>query len=98
MNNSIYIRRKNRIFLDKEEDSLSDDCLFNLLINVESLGYTFSPELISVVKTLSPLGLKHFYQQLILDLKENVGAYVDFKPMYPNFPEQIKVTSEQELY
>jgi len=98
MNNSIYIRRKNRIFLDKEEDSLSDDCLFNLLINVESLGYTFSPELISVVKTLSPLGLKHFYQQLILDLKENVGAYVDFKPMYPNFPDQIKVTSEQELY
>jgi hypothetical protein len=98
MNNSIYIRRKNKIYLDKGENNLSVDYIFNLLKNIESLGYTFSPELVEVVKTLSVERLKQFYRQLISDLKENVGAYVEFKPMYPNFPEQVKEASEQELY
>jgi hypothetical protein len=98
MNNSIYIRRKNKLYLDKGENSLSDDYIFNLLKNIESLGYTFSSELIETVKTLSVDRLKQFYKQLISDLKENVGAYVEFKPMYPNFPEQVKEASEQELY
>ncbi|GAB2832564.1 TerD family protein [Ferruginibacter profundus] len=98
MNNSIYIRRKNKLYLDKGENSLSDDYIFNLLKNIESLGYTFSPELIETVKTLSVDRLKQFYKQLISDLKENVGVYVEFKPMYPNFPEQVKKASEQELY
>ncbi len=98
MNNSIYIRRKNKLYLDKGENSLSDDYIFNLLKNIESLGYTFSSELIEVTKTLSVDRLKRFYKQLISDLKENVGAYVEFKPMYPNFPEQVKEVSEQELY
>ena len=98
MKNSIYIRRKNKLYLDKGENSLSDDYIFNLLKNIESLGYTFSPELIEIVKTLSVDRLKQFYKQLISDLKENVGAYVEFKPMYPNFPEQVKEASEQELY
>lgn len=98
MNNSIYIRRKNKLYLDKDENSLSDDYIFNLLKNIESLGYTFSTELIETVKTLSVDRLKQFYKQLISDLKENVGAHVEFKPMYPNFPEQVKEASEQELY
>lgn len=98
MNNSIYIRRKGKIYLDKGNNNLSDDYIFNLLKNIESLGFTFSPELVEIVKTLSVERLKTFYKQLISDLKENVGAYVEFKPMYPNFPEQIKETSEEELY
>jgi hypothetical protein len=98
MNNSIYIRRKNKLYLDKGENSLSDEYIFNLLKNIESLGYTFSPELIETVKTLSVDRLKQFYKQLISDLKENIGAYVEFKPMYPNFPEQVMEASEQELY
>ena len=98
MNNSIYIRRKNKIYLDKAENDLPDVYIFNLLKNIEGLGYTFTPELIDTVKTLSIDRLKQFYKQLIADLKENVGAYVEFRPMYPNFPEQIKEASEQELY
>lgn len=98
MNNSIYIRRKNKLYLDKGENSLPEDYIFNLLKNIESLGYTFSSELIETVKTLSVDNLKEFYKQLISDLKENAGAYVEFNPMYPNFPEQVKEASEQELY
>lgn len=98
MNNSIYIKRKNKLYLEKGENSLADDYIFNLLKNIESLGYTLSPELVDIVKTLSVDRLKQFYNQLISDLKENVGAYVEFKPMYPNFPEQVKEASKQELY
>ncbi len=98
MNNSIYIRRKGKIYLDKGDNTLPDDYIFNLLKNIESLGFTLSPELVEVVKTLSVERLKIFYRQLIADLKENVGAYVEFKPMYPNFPEQVKQASEEELY
>jgi hypothetical protein len=98
MNNSIYIRRKGKVYLDKGNNTLPDDYIFNLLKNIESLGFTFSAELVEVVKTLSVERLKIFYKQLIADLKENVGAQVAFQPMYPNFPEQVKQASEEELY
>lgn len=98
MNNSIYIRRKGRVYLANGDESLPNDYIFNLLKNIENLGFTFSPELVEVVKTLSVERLKTFYKQLIADLKENVGAHVEFKPMYPNFPEQVKQASEEELY
>jgi hypothetical protein len=98
MNNSIYIRRKSKLYLDKGENYLTDDYIFNLLKNIEGLSYTLSTELIEVVKTLSLDRLRTFYKQLITDLRENVGENVEFKPMYPNFPEQIKETTEEELY
>jgi hypothetical protein len=98
MNNSIYIRRKSKIYLDKGDGTLQDAYLFNLLENIESLGFTLSADLLDVIATLSLQEFKHFYRQLISDLKENVGAHVKFKPMYPNFPEQVKLASEQELY
>lgn len=98
MNNSIYLRRKNKIFVAREKNNLPDDYIFNLLANIESLGYTFSVELIEAVKTLSVEKFKRFYKQLIIDIKENVGAHVLYQPMYPNFPEQVKKLSEEELY
>ena len=90
MNNSIYIRRKNKIYLEKGEGNLENDYIFNFLKNLESLGYTFSETLADVLKTLSIEKLKTFYKQLIADLKENLGAHVEYHPMYPNFPEQVK--------
>ena len=98
MNNSIYIRRKCKIYIDRGNDTLSNEYILNLLKNVENLGFTFSPELVETMETLSVERLKSFYKQLIADLKENVGAYVEFKPMYPNFPEQVKRARPEELY
>jgi hypothetical protein len=98
MNNSIYIRRKNKLYIDRGDNFLPDVYIFNLLKNIENLGYTFSVELVENIQTLPLERFKQFYKQLINDLKENVGAYVEFKPMYPNFPEQVKEASEQELY
>ena len=98
MNNSIYLRRKGKIYLDKGNNSLPDDYILNLLKNVENLGFTFSQELVETVETLSVERLKTFYRQLISDLKELVGDDVEFSPMYPDFPEQVKQASTEELY
>ncbi|HYG15512.1 MAG TPA: TerD family protein [Bacteroidia bacterium] len=98
MNNSIYIRRKNKVYIEKGENSLTNDTLFNLLKNIEGIGFTFAPDLIEIVKTLPDEKLKEFYKQLIIDLKENIGEHVKFKPMYPNFPDQVIKASKAELY
>lgn len=98
MNNSIYIRRKNKLYIEKGSSSLPNEYLVGLMINIKSLGYTLSPNLQEIIKTISLEKLSIFYKKLIIDLKENVGANVEFMPMYPNFPDQVEKLSEEELY
>lgn len=98
MINSIYLSRKNKIILEPGTNHLDNAYLLNLLKNIESLGYTLSAELLEVIQTLSFDDLKIFYDQLVKDIKNNVGFWVRFEPMYPNFPDQVKYTSEKELY
>lgn len=98
MNNSIYLKRKRKIYLDKDKNTLPKDYLLNMLKNIESLGFTFSSELLEVVQTLSVERFKSFYKQLIKDLNDMVGHYIEYKPMYRNFPEQVVKMSEEELY
>ena len=98
MNNSIYLRRKNKLYLKKDKYSLAYKDIYMLLKNIESLGYTLSVDLIETVNTFSAERLKSFYKQFIHDLKEIRGANVKFEPMYPDFPEQVKEADEKELY
>ncbi|MDR1911941.1 MAG: TerD family protein [Helicobacteraceae bacterium] len=98
MNNSIYVRRKNKIYLEKGENDLPEEYLFNTLGNIETLGFTFSQELAQRVATLSIEQFNAFYKTLIRDLKSALGANAQYKPMYPNFPEQVKKASDDELY
>jgi len=69
-----------------------------LLRNIESLGFTFSKALIDLVSTLTVEELEAFYITLIGDLKQIVGAHVEYKPMYPDFPRQVMEATEAELY
>jgi hypothetical protein len=98
MKNSIYLRRKCKIFIAPGNNTLSDNHLINLLANIEVLGYTFSEELLKVIRSLSEKELKIFYTELITNIKEMLGASVEYKPMYPNFPDQVKNANESELY
>lgn len=98
MNNSIYIRRKGKVYLDKGPNALPKDYLFNMLANVARLGFTFSKELVEVVLTLSEDKMKTFYKQLINDLNDMVGDTVEYLPIYPNFPDQVKQANTEELY
>ncbi len=96
--NSIYLRRKTKIVLQRGDAFQHEPVIAALLKNLEEFGYTLSKELISVVQTLSTEQLEAFYQTLIADLQKMLGAHREFKPMYPNFPQQVMEMSEGQLY
>ncbi len=98
MNNSIYIRRKNKVFAEQGADNLPENYIAAILKNIESLGYTFSENLIARLQTLSLGELTDFYHETIKNLRETVGANREFKPMYPNFPQQVLDLTEARLY
>ncbi len=98
MNNTIYINRRQKLFIKAGKGSLPPGYLMNFLKNIESLGYTMSSELAEVVQSLTIEELIPFYTRLIDDLKTHLGAHVHFNPMYPDFPQQVKEASENELY
>ena len=96
--NSIYLRRKNKVVLNSSNGKLEAVDLATILKNIESLGYTFSPELVERVATLSLPEASLFYSRLVEDLKQMLGANVKYTPMYPNFPIQVMEMAEAELY
>ena len=96
--NSIYLRRKNKLVLARGDRQLGAASLATILKNIECLGYTFSPQLMDRLSTLSEPEASLFYSQLVTDLKQAVGGAVEYAPMYPNFPAQVMETAEAELY
>ena len=69
-----------------------------MMKNVQSLGFTFSKELFETLMHCGKDELKNFYTELIPELKALVGADVTYRPMYPNFPEQVAEASDVELF
>ncbi|MGW7159808.1 TerD family protein [Paenibacillus taichungensis] len=100
MNNTIYLRRANKLIIEQEqgEKQLPKVYLATALKNIETLGYTFSDELMQAVRTLSKEPFEAFVAQVVADLRIMVGAHVDYKPMYPGFPAQVMEEDEVELY
>lgn len=99
--NSIYVRRASKLMIQPNEQRqhrLPDQVLATALKNIESLGFTFSSELLQALRTLSREQFEALFQQLIQDLKVMVGAHVKYQPMYVGFPEQVMEEQEAELY
>lgn len=81
-----------------DDQPLSGHLLAALQKNIEPLGFVMTPELAERVLTLTDPELEAFYQLLVPSLRAIVGADKACKPMYPNFPRQVKETPESELY
>ncbi|KPV60992.1 cytoplasmic protein [Paenibacillus sp. A3] len=94
----IYLRRNRKVIVHPGCHVLPDKYMATALKNIEYLGFTFSKSLMEVLRTLSIEEFTAFYHQLVADLKSLLGANVNFKPMYPNFPEQVMLLSQVELY
>lgn len=99
MRTEIMIRRKNKVILEKgvgikEENSY----IATILNNIEVYGYRFSIEVIERLKTYSKDQLENFYLNIIVAIEELLGANVKYKPMYPNFPNQVMKENESVLY
>lgn len=99
--NKILLRRKNKLIVENVGHVMSDDTqryLVTMTKNIETLGYTFSNQLFNKLKTLTKEELFEFYKELVSELKKNIGADVQYNPMYPNFPESVMEENEMQLY
>ena len=99
--NKILLRRKNKLIVGNVGYVMSDDTqryLVTMTKNIETLGYTFSNQLFNKLKTLTKEELFEFYKELVSELKKNIGADVQYNPMYPNFPESVMEQNEMQLY
>lgn len=95
--NSIMVTRS-KLFVPKGNSELDVRVLATGLKNIEDLGFTFSEKLINRMKTLSQNEFVILYKFLVRELKLLVGAYVDHRPMFENFPEETKNMDQAELY
>ncbi len=98
MQNAIYLRHRRRIMVPPGDGAAPPELLATALKNIEQLGFSFSAPLIAQLRTLSPDQLSRFYLDVVPALQALVGAHVVFKPMYPDFPQQVMEASRAELY
>lgn len=102
--NQITLRRYNSVsvspavspnYLQTTEEKAM---LCALMKNIQSLGFTFSKELLGELVHFDRTLLEGFGVGLIAELKKKVGADVRYTPMYPNFPTQVALASDGELF
>ena len=101
--NKILLRRKHLVVIEPnnaeyEKSKTENALVVSMMKNVQSLGFTFSKELFETLMHCGKDELKNFYTELIPELKALVGADVTYRPMYPNFPEQVAEASDVELF
>ena len=101
--NKILLRRKHLLIVNPmdikyEQNQKEKTLVIAALKNVQSLGFTFSEELLKILFHLTRCEIENFYLELIPVLKELVGADVSYEPMYPNFPMQVAEMDELELF
>lgn len=100
--NDIYFRRARKVLTRTSKfivDRPSDAILATFLKNVEAYGYTFNSSAISSMQHGMDLGdFIRFAKSYTAMLQKAVGANVEHKPMYPNFPAQVMEASNVELY
>ncbi|GAB4108846.1 MAG: TerD family protein [Roseiflexaceae bacterium] len=98
MQTAIYLRHRRRIILPPGSGAAHPKYLATLLKNTEQLGFTFSAPLIAHLRTMSLDQINRLYLDLIPALQAMVGANVAYKPMYPNFPQEVMETPRAKLY
>ena len=94
----IVLRRLLKVSAAIHEGELHPEYIAALTKNIESVGFTFSAELIQRLLPWSPEQLLKFAESLIPALLKMVGGDVQYRPMYPNFPAQVMEADEAELY
>ena len=102
----ILIRRKSKVFFDFKPTISSmykantSGMVGAIIGNFGSLGYVPSDALLKKLQDASTSELKQFYTEVYPVLQEQVGDVYGryYRPMYPNFPEQVANASDEELF
>lgn len=98
MYNEIYLQQNLKWIVEPSQHHVPSSYLASAIKNIEQLGFTFSKPLIEALRTLSIPNFIANYRAIEAQLKRMVKADYKYKPMYPNFPEQVMEINEAELY
>lgn len=98
MNELIYLRRRWRVLAEPGQATLPPAYLATLYKELEALGCTLSPALDARLCTWEPEAFVGFYRALLRNVRALKGAHRDWKPLYPNFPEQVASASATTLF
>lgn len=95
---SILLRKRNKVLLAEGSATLSLSLLATAVKNLQSLGFTCSAPLLDRMSTQEEGTFVQWFDELLTELRQRVGAHVSYEPMYPNFPKQVMEMEEAELY
>jgi hypothetical protein len=98
MQTQIYLRRARRVLVRSGDSHLARPFLATLHKELEAIGYTLSAILDERLQTLERGDFASFSRNLLRSLREIRGANVEWRPLYPNFPEQVINADEAELF
>ena len=79
-----------------ESDGVDSSVAFN--IELLKVGYVMTPELQGAFTRISVVQQKAFRDNVIEVIKNALGANRRWRPMYPNFPEDVELASADELW
>jgi len=97
----VYLQKRLKLLpkgLPPKGNSDSRATVAALQKNLEALGFSLSRKLALALAELGKPSVANLGTAVLNQLKESKGAHVNYRPMYPNFPEQVMEMSELELY
>jgi hypothetical protein len=83
------LQRKQSIFVSPSNGHTDSNVLLALLAEISQVGYTLSGDVLRVLKTYSSSEIILFKDSIIPILNEMIGAHVEYKPLFKNFPNEI---------
>ena len=101
--NEIILRRKDAVLVEQTDiDPTIKDYKQALVAtaakNLESLGYTLSPELANEMLNTSIEDIVKTARFLTEEIKHKLGGDVEYHPLYPGFPESVLERSDVTLF
>lgn len=97
MKNEILLRRKNAVLVPTLRGRCPTGLVAAFNLNLQSLGYTATPELLSKLRLTRQAYAESLMVETLQTLRTLRGV-TNYRPMYPNFPEQVAEASDAELY
>ena len=98
MNGPLYLRRRSRVLAQSGDATLPPAYLATLYKELEPLGFTLSPALDACLSTWEAKSFEAFYKSLLKSVRELKGAHHVWRPLYPNFPDEVVQARAADLF
>lgn len=85
---NLLFKRTKKVILTKGSES-NKKAVIALMGDLAELGYQLDQNTLDVAKTLTNRELRELHSFLTVELSRDLGAYVDFVPLFLKFPDDI---------